>query len=72
MSKFRLFLENFFIYGFGSAISKVIPFIMLPIVTRLISDTKYYGISDLSSTIVVLASAVGVMEPTGDRPFWVE
>lgn len=50
MSKVRLFPEIFFIYGFGSAISKVIPFIMLPIVTRLIPDTKYYGVSDLSST----------------------
>lgn len=61
MSKIHLFLENFFIYGFGSAVSKVIPFIMLPIVTRLIPDTKYYGISDLSGTIIALASAVGIM-----------
>ena len=56
MNKFRLFIENFFIYGIGGIISKIIPLVMIPIVTRLMPDTGYYGISDLSHTIVSFGS----------------
>lgn len=61
MSKLKLFLENFIIYGFGGIISKVIPLLMVPIVTRLIPDTAHYGVSDLCGTIVSLSSAFAVM-----------
>ncbi len=61
MNKFRLFIENFFIYGIGGIISKIIPLVMIPIVTRLMPDTGYYGISDLSHTIVSFGSSVAVM-----------
>lgn len=61
MNKAKLFLENFIIYGFGSIISKIIPFIMVPIATRLMPSSSYYGISDMSDTIVSLCSAVAVM-----------
>lgn len=54
-------MENFLIYGFGGIISKIIPLIMVPIVTRLIPDTKYFGISDLSGTVVSFASAIAIM-----------
>ena len=46
-SKFSLFIENFVVYGIGGVISKVIPLIMVPIVTRLMPDSSYYGISGL-------------------------
>ncbi len=39
MSKFRLFIENFLVYGFGGIISKLIPLIMVPIVTQIMPDT---------------------------------
>lgn len=61
MSKFRLFLENLMIYGLGGVISKMIPLIMVPVITRLMPDTRYFGISDLSGTIVSIASALAVM-----------
>lgn len=61
MSKFRLFIENFLVYGLGGIISKIVPLIMVPVVTRIMPSTDYYGLSDLSNTVVSFASAVAIM-----------
>lgn len=61
MNRFKLFIENFFIYGIGGVISKLVPLIMVPIVTRLMPNTVYYGLSDLSNTVVSFVSAISVM-----------
>lgn len=61
MDKFKLFLENFLIYGFGGIISKIIPLIMVPIVTGIMPNAGYYGISDLSNTVVQFGSAIAIM-----------
>lgn len=61
MNKLKLFLENFFVYGFGGIISKVIPLIMVPIVTRMMPDSSYFGISDMSGTVVSFGSALAIM-----------
>ena len=61
MGKVKLFLENFFVYGLGGIISKLVPLIMVPIITRLLPDTSYYGISDLANTLVSFGSAIAVM-----------
>lgn len=61
MNKLKLFLENFLVYGFGGIISKIIPLIMVPIVTRIMPDSSYFGISDLSNTIIQFASAIAIM-----------
>ena len=61
MNKLKLFIENFLVYGLGGIISKIIPLIMVPIVTRLMPCSDYYGISDLSNTVVSFASALAVM-----------
>lgn len=61
MNKIKLFLENFLVYGVGGIISKIIPFIMVPIITRLMPNTEYYGISDLSNAIVNIGNALSVM-----------
>lgn len=61
MNKLKLFIDNFLVYGFGGIISKLIPLIMVPIVTRLMPNTDYYGISDLSNTVVQFCSAVAIM-----------
>lgn len=61
MDKFKLFISNFLIYGFGSIISSVIPLIMLPVITRLMPDSFYYGLSDISNTIVQFGTALAVM-----------
>lgn len=61
MNKLRLFVENFLVYGFGGIISKIIPLVMVPIVTRLMPSTSYYGISDMANTLVSFGSALAVM-----------
>lgn len=61
MNKLKLFIENFIVYGVGGIISKIVPLIMVPIITRLMPDTMYFGLSDLSNTVVSFASAIAVM-----------
>jgi O-antigen/teichoic acid export membrane protein len=61
VSKLKLFIENFLVYGLGGIISKIVPLIMVPIVTRIMPNTEYYGISDLSHTVVQFGSAIAVM-----------
>lgn len=61
MNKLKLFIENFLVYGLGGVISKIIPLIMVPVVTRLMPSSDYYGLSDLSNTVVSFASALAVM-----------
>lgn len=61
MNKGRLFIDNFIIYGVGGIINKIIPLVMVPVVTRLMPNTDYFGISDLSNTVVQFGSAVAVM-----------
>lgn len=60
MDKLKLFIENFLIYGFGGIISKLVPLLMVPIVTRLMPNSEYYGISDLSNTVIQFGSALAV------------
>lgn len=61
MNKAKLFIENFLVYGLGGIISKIIPLIMIPIITRIMPSTEYYGISDLSNTLVQFGSAIAIM-----------
>ena len=61
MSRTKLFLENFFVYGLGSILAKIAPLIMLPIITRLMPDTTYYGLSDLSGIMVTFGTAIAIM-----------
>ena len=61
MKKLKLFLENFLIYGFSGILSKIIPLIMVPIVTRLMPDSSYFGISDMQSTLISFGSALAIL-----------
>ena len=61
MSKAKLFIENILVYGLGGIISKLVPLLMLPIVTRLMPGTEYFGLSDMSHTALQFASAVAVI-----------
>lgn len=56
-----MFIENFLVYGVGGIISKIIPLIMVPVITRLMPDSAYFGISDLSTTIVNFGSAIAML-----------
>lgn len=60
LNRKKLLLENFFVYGLGGVISRIIPFIMLPIITYLFPDETYFGINDLFSTLTSLCCVVGV------------
>jgi O-antigen/teichoic acid export membrane protein len=57
----RLFLENIFIYGLGSVMNKIIPLIMLPIISRLLPGTEYYGINDSVNIFIAFGSAIVMM-----------
>lgn len=61
MNKFKLFIDNFLVYGIGGIISKIIPLIMIPIITRLMPSSEYFGLSDLSNTLVQFGSAIAIM-----------
>ncbi len=61
MSRSKLFINNFLVYGFGSIISKAIPLIILPIITNIMTDTKYYGINDMVNLVISFASAIALM-----------
>lgn len=61
MSKAKLFIENFLVYGLGGIISKIIPLIMVPIITRIMPSTEYFGISDMSQTIISFGSALAII-----------
>ena len=61
MKKGKLLIENILVYGLGGVINKIIPFIMLPIVTRMMPNSSYYGLNDLFTTIVSFAGALAMM-----------
>ncbi|WP_275372927.1 lipopolysaccharide biosynthesis protein [Clostridium tertium] len=61
MSRTKLFIHNFLVYGLGSIISKIIPLIMLPVITSIMTDTKYYGINDMVNLVISFASAIAMM-----------
>ncbi len=61
MSRARLFLENFLVYGFISVLDKVIPMLLLPVITRLLSDPADFGIYDMYNVIVGFGTPLAVM-----------
>jgi len=61
MSRARLFVENFLVYGMTGIIGKAIPVVMVPIITRLIPDTSIYGVSDLLHVLVSFGSAFAML-----------
>ena len=61
MSRAKLFLENFFPYGFINVLNKVVPLLLLPVVTRLLPDTSSFGIFDMFNVIVGFASPLAIL-----------
>ena len=51
MNRKKLFLENFFVYGLGGMIGKIIPVIAIPIIARLMPDSSYIGINDMAFSL---------------------
>ena len=52
MSRARLFLENFFIYGVGNVLTKAVPFLMLPVLTRMITNPAVFGVYDIYTIVI--------------------
>ena len=61
MNRLRLFLENFIFYGGLSMLEKALPFITLPIITRLLVDPSAYGIADMFNLIISFGSALAIL-----------
>ncbi|MEG1255958.1 oligosaccharide flippase family protein [Clostridium sp.] len=61
MNRGKLFIQNFLIYGIGNIICKIIPVIMLPIITSIIPNSGYYGINDMVNLIVSFVAAIAMM-----------
>ncbi|MBO6206148.1 MAG: oligosaccharide flippase family protein [Lachnospiraceae bacterium] len=59
-SRFRLFIDNILVYGLGGVISKIIPFIMLPILVRLYPSSDYLGLNDLVTTLCSFGGAIAI------------
>lgn len=72
MNRKKLLIENFLIYGLGGVIGRIIPFIMLPIITYLLPDETYFGINDLFTTVSSLFCIIGIfgMSDTAFRFFF--
>ena len=61
MGRFRLFIENFLAYGFINILNKIVPLLMLPIVTRMLPDTGEFGRFDLFNMIINFGSSFAVL-----------
>lgn len=60
-NRLKLFLENFLFYGGLSMLTKVLPFITLPIITRLLPDASAYGVADMFNLINSFGVAVAIL-----------
>ena len=60
-SRAKLFIENFFIYGVGNVLTKIVPFLMLPVLTRLITDPAVFGVYDIYNIIIQFATPLAVL-----------
>jgi O-antigen/teichoic acid export membrane protein len=60
-SRAKLFIENFFAYGFIQVLNYVIPFLLLPVITRLLSDPSDFGVFDMFNLIVGFGSPLVVL-----------
>lgn len=60
-SRFKFFLENMVFYGGLSMLTKAIPFLTLPIITRLLPDARSYGIADMFNLLSSFGVAITVL-----------
>lgn len=56
MNRAKLFIENFFAYGFIQVLNKIIPFLLLPVITRLLKDPSDFGVYDMYNLIIGFGS----------------
>ncbi|NZA40382.1 oligosaccharide flippase family protein [Eubacterium callanderi] len=61
MSRKKLFIENFLAYGLINIMNKIVPLLMLPIVTRMLPNTSDFGRFDLFNMIINFGSSFAVL-----------
>lgn len=57
----KLFIENFLAYGLINVLNRIVPLLMLPIVTRLLTDTAEFGRFDMYNTIISFGSSFAIL-----------
>lgn len=60
MARIKLLVENMLVYGLSGVIGNIIPFIMLPIITKIMPDASYMGIYDVSASITSLLTTFSI------------
>lgn len=61
MSRIKLFLENFFAYGFINVLNKIIPLLLLPVITRMLTDPSDFGVYDMYNLIIGFGSPLAML-----------
>lgn len=61
MSRRKLFIENIFAYGFINVLSKIVPFLLLPVITRMLPNAADFGVYSMYTTIVGFGTPLAVL-----------
>jgi len=61
LSRAKLFVENFLAYGFINVLNKIIPLLLLPVITRLLPNTEAFGFFDMFNLIIGFGTPLAVM-----------
>jgi len=61
MSRKKLFIENIFAYGFINILNKIVPFLLLPIITRMLPNTSDYGVYNMFSLLVGFGTPLAIL-----------
>ena len=60
-SRTKLFIENFFAYGAINALNKIIPLLLLPVITRILKDPADFGRFDMFNTLLSFGSNIAIL-----------
>jgi O-antigen/teichoic acid export membrane protein len=61
MSRKKLFIENIFAYGFINILNMIVPFLFLPLITRLLTDPSDFGVYSLYTTIIGFGTPFAIL-----------
>jgi O-antigen/teichoic acid export membrane protein len=61
MSRKKLFIENMLSYGFINILNKIVPFLLLPVITSMLPNASDFGIYSMYGTIVGLGTPLVMM-----------
>lgn len=61
MSRRKLFVENIFAYGFVNILNKIVPFLLLPIITRMLPDASNYGVYSIFNLLIEFGTSFAVL-----------